>query len=161
MQTFVLTLKNFDISLKIQTVNKNNLLKIKKINIIKKENESKSIPKEIDLLKKNLHLCFKGKTPKLILDLLDFEGLRPIQKNVLKTLSETKAGETLSYSQLAIKSGFSKNYSRVIGSIMAKNPFPIVIACHRVIKSDGSIGNFGSGIELKAKLLSFEKKHNY
>ncbi len=52
METFVLTLKDFDISLKIQTVNRNGLLKIKKIDIIKKEKESKDVPKKIDLLKK-------------------------------------------------------------------------------------------------------------
>jgi len=49
-----------------------------------------------------------------------------------------------------------KNGQRVIGKIMNKNPYPVIVPCHRVIKSDGKIGGYAWGEKVKAKMLSNE-----
>ncbi|MFA0746031.1 MAG: hypothetical protein LASZOEIN_002845, partial [Candidatus Fervidibacter sp.] len=48
--------------------------------------------------------------------------------------------------------------ARLVGQAMAKNPVPILVPCHRVIRSDGSLGGFSSGITLKRKLLDLEQR---
>ena len=64
-------------------------------------------------------------------------------------------GEVRSYKWIATKLG-SPSYSRVVGNAMARNPVMIIVPCHRVIKSDGSLGGFSSGIEVKKYLLKLE-----
>ena len=63
--------------------------------------------------------------------------------------------ETCSYSDIADKIGTPKGY-RAVANANANNPVPIVIPCHRVIKSSGEIGGYGGGNFLKKKLLIFE-----
>jgi methylated-DNA-[protein]-cysteine S-methyltransferase len=79
-------------------------------------------------------------------------------KKVYKQLVRTSIGETLSYQQLASKVG-NKNASRAVGSSMRRNPLPLLIPCHRVIKSDGKLGNYSApgGISKKQEILSFER----
>jgi O-6-methylguanine DNA methyltransferase len=67
-------------------------------------------------------------------------------------------GTTVSYGELASMSGIPGG-ARFIGNCMAKNRFPVLIPCHRVIKSDGSIGNFSGGVEVKEFLLDHETKN--
>ena len=71
-------------------------------------------------------------------------------------ISQIPKGKIATYKQIATKLN-TKAY-RAVGNAMAKNPNPIVVPCHRVIKTDGSIGGFTSigGIKLKKKLLRFE-----
>ncbi len=83
----------------------------------------------------------------------DFSGLTPIQIKMIKELPKIKYGETISYKELANRIGTSP---RACGRILASNPFPIIIPCHRVICSDGSLGGYSSGIELKRELLELE-----
>jgi len=74
-----------------------------------------------------------------------------------KVLSEVRKipyGKVRSYRQIAEKVGFRG--FRAIGRILSKNPFPIVIPCHRVICSDGGLGGFSSGVRLKKRLLELE-----
>ena len=77
------------------------------------------------------------------------------KNNVLRTVSKIPKGKTLSYKQVAIKSGSSKAY-RAVGNILNKNYDP-KIPCHRVIKSDGSVGGYNRGAKNKIKLLKKEK----
>lgn len=65
-------------------------------------------------------------------------------------------GQTKSYKWLAEKINIRS--PRAVGQACGSNPLPIVVPCHRVIASDGSLGGFGGGLGLKAKLLSLEKK---
>jgi methylated-DNA-[protein]-cysteine S-methyltransferase len=65
-------------------------------------------------------------------------------------------GETASYGQVARLSNLPRA-ARFVGTTMAKNPYPVFIPCHRVIRSDGSIGKFGGGSALKKKMLSLER----
>ena len=66
-------------------------------------------------------------------------------------------GKTVSYSRLANFAG-NPNAARAVGNVMKKNPFPIVFPCHRVIKSDGSIGGYSGGKKLKNILLKVESR---
>lgn len=112
----------------------------------------------IELLKQALSDLFSKKEPNFPLELLDLDSLTNKEQTVLKTLFESKIGETLSYGELAEKSGFHKKYARFIGNVMAKNPFPLIIPCHRVLKSDGSLGNYSGaeGPSTKQALLKAE-----
>jgi len=74
---------------------------------------------------------------------------------VLRTMRKIPVGKTMSYKELARKSG-SENASRAVGSTCASNRIPLIIPCHRVIPSDGSIGAYGYGMKKKQWLLEFE-----
>ena len=79
-----------------------------------------------------------------------------IQKKVWNELKKIKFGNTKSYGIIAKKFKLSPRH---VGKICAQNKIPLFIPCHRVIKSDGSMGGFSArgGISLKKKLLDFEK----
>lgn len=77
------------------------------------------------------------------------------QKVVWKNLSKIKYGKTISYQELAEKSGSEKAF-RAAGGACGKNPCLIVIPCHRVVTKSGKLGGFAGGLELKRKLLSLE-----
>ena len=79
-----------------------------------------------------------------------------IQKKIWKELKNIKFGQTKSYGEIAKKYNISPRH---VGKICGQNRLMLLIPCHRVIKSDGSIGGFSSsgGINLKKKLLKFEK----
>lgn len=72
-----------------------------------------------------------------------------------KALQKIPYGKTISYKDLAVAIGKPKA-SRAVGNAIHYNPLLIVIPCHRVIHSDGSLGGFGAGIETKIKLLTIE-----
>jgi len=80
----------------------------------------------------------------------------PFTTNVLKETSKIPFGEVRTYKEIAINIGTPKAY-RAVGNSLASNPIPIIIPCHRVIKSNGEIGGFGGSPELKIKLLLHEK----
>jgi methylated-DNA-[protein]-cysteine S-methyltransferase len=77
------------------------------------------------------------------------------QRRALETLRRVPTGSVISYRGLAAAVGEPKS-QRAIGNTMASNPVPIFVPCHRVIKSDGSIGNYGGGVERKVLLLKLE-----
>ncbi|XP_005048919.1 PREDICTED: methylated-DNA--protein-cysteine methyltransferase isoform X2 [Ficedula albicollis] len=78
-------------------------------------------------------------------------------RQVLWTLlNDVKFGEAVSYKQLADLAGNSRA-ARAVGGAMRSNPIPIIIPCHRVIRSSGDSGNYGGGQLLKEWLLSHEK----
>lgn len=76
----------------------------------------------------------------------------------LETLKQAKSipyGTVLSYGELASKTQSPKAV-RAVGSAMATNPLPIVVPCHRVVRSDGKLGNYFGGVQMKADLLQLE-----
>jgi methylated-DNA-[protein]-cysteine S-methyltransferase len=85
---------------------------------------------------------------------VDVEGT-PFQMRVWKALRTIPAGETLSYRELARRAG-SPGAVRAVGNANAKNPVGLVIPCHRVIHTDGTIGGYGGGIPRKQWLLEHE-----
>jgi methylated-DNA-[protein]-cysteine S-methyltransferase len=89
---------------------------------------------------------------------VDLERFTPFQRRVLVTLQKVGIGELLSYSQLACRAG-APGTARAVGSTMARNPVPLIIPCHRVIKAGGALGHFSStgGAKTKARLLALEE----
>ncbi|MFB3057041.1 MAG: methylated-DNA--[protein]-cysteine S-methyltransferase [Ignavibacteriaceae bacterium] len=85
---------------------------------------------------------------------LEIEGTE-FQKRVWNELLKIPYGKTISYKELAIRLGDEK-VIRASASANGSNPLPIVIPCHRVIGSDGSLIGYGGGLEIKEKLLILE-----
>jgi methylated-DNA-[protein]-cysteine S-methyltransferase len=77
------------------------------------------------------------------------------EKQVWLALKDVPYGETRSYKWLAQRIGSPKS-PRAVGQALSKNPIPIVLPCHRIIESDGSIGGYSSGVEIKNRLLKME-----
>jgi methylated-DNA-[protein]-cysteine S-methyltransferase len=88
---------------------------------------------------------------------LYLDPLSPFQRRVVRECRKIRFGETLAYSQLAARAG-SPRAARAVGTVMAKNRFPIVVPCHRVIGSDGTYRGFSApkGVELKRRMLALE-----
>lgn len=78
------------------------------------------------------------------------------QKRVWKQLSQIPFGKTMSYKDIAIKLR-DGNASRAVGTANGRNPISIVVPCHRVISSDGTLGGYAGGLPAKVKLLTLEK----
>ena len=79
------------------------------------------------------------------------------QRAVYGALLSVAPGTTISYGQLAQEAGFP-GAARAVGQAMAANPVPVVIPCHRVVRSDGNLGGFGLGLSWKERLLAHEKR---
>jgi methylated-DNA-[protein]-cysteine S-methyltransferase len=77
------------------------------------------------------------------------------EKKVWNALKGVPYGETKTYKWLASKIG-KPNACRAVGQALGKNPIPIIFPCHRIIESDGSIGGYSSGIDIKRRLLEME-----
>lgn len=89
---------------------------------------------------------------------LDDSGLTDFQMRILRALVEqTGFGQTISYAGLAAGAGHPRA-SRAVGSVMAMNPWPLLVPCHRVVRSDRVIGNYSGagGPSTKIRLLKHE-----
>jgi methylated-DNA-[protein]-cysteine S-methyltransferase len=85
---------------------------------------------------------------------LDWTGVDATHRHVLETLREIAPfGTTVTYGELGRRAGIDD--PRDVGVLMARNPIPLVIPCHRVVASDG-LGGYGGGLELKQRLLELE-----
>jgi len=89
------------------------------------------------------------------LDIVDLDLIKPFQKKVLIAEHGIPRGWISTYQRLANRIGNPKG-ARAVGTALKNNPFPIIIPCHRAIRSDGSIGGFQGGTQMKRKLLEFE-----
>jgi methylated-DNA-[protein]-cysteine S-methyltransferase len=87
------------------------------------------------------------------------EGLSPFARSVLTACRTVRYGQTMSYGALAAKAG-SPKASKAIGGVMARNPMPLIIPCHRVIRTNGKIGGFSAtgGVPLKKGMLQLERR---
>jgi methylated-DNA-[protein]-cysteine S-methyltransferase len=85
---------------------------------------------------------------------LDWSGVEPVHRRVLETLCEIAPyGTTVTYGELGARAGVDD--PRDVGVMMATNPLPLVVPCHRVVASDG-LGGYGGGLDLKRRLLELE-----
>lgn len=114
-----------------------------------KQNNSKNLV----LFKKNLFKYFNKKS-KTIKAAYDIRGNKT-QRKVWKELRRIECGQTKTYGEIAKKFKISP---RLVGRICGQNKLLLYVPCHRVIKSDGSLGGFSStgGLKLKKKLLMYE-----
>ncbi|MGZ6248071.1 MAG: MGMT family protein, partial [Syntrophales bacterium] len=83
---------------------------------------------------------------------LDMRVCGEFQKRVLSRVMRIQKGKVSTYARLAERSGVLKG-ARAVGNALAMNPYPLIIPCHRVIRSDGSLGGFGGGLKMKKELL--------
>ena len=107
------------------------------------------------MVKESIIDYFKGKPIHPPWGWLETGGLTKLQQSVLASTADIPYGELRSYRDVAVAVGRSRAY-RFVGTTLANNPFPILIPCHRVIRSDGSFGLFGGGSDLKKKLIERE-----
>lgn len=84
----------------------------------------------------------------------DFSGITEKQEKVLRTTMMIPRGSTLTYGEVARKSGL-KNAARFVGNVMASNRFAPLIPCHRVVGS-GGLGGYGFGVDKKREILTLE-----
>lgn len=106
-------------------------------------------------LKQKIRLYFHGNPIESNLRMLDMNNLTGLQQDVLYETSAIPYGSVQSYAQIAARAG-RPGAARFVGTTMAINPFPIVIPCHRVVRSSGGLGGYGGGVELKRRLLQLE-----
>ncbi len=102
---------------------------------------------ELDAYFAGAQLCFS--TP------IDVTAGSLFCQTVWHALQKVGYGETISYGGLARFLG-SPKAARAVGSAVGRNPVPIIVPCHRVVRSNGSLGGYGPGIEFKIKLLELE-----
>lgn len=95
---------------------------------------------------------------KEVLRKLEGHGLTPFQKKVLLATFTIPEGETRTYKQVAEMAGYS-GAARAVGSVMRMNPLAPLIPCHRVIRSDGDIGNYSAPGGRKKKIIMLRKEH--
>lgn len=91
----------------------------------------------------------------------DFEGVTVsvscFTREVLRAVAQIRRGETVTYKELAQRIG-RPSAVRAVASALGRNPLPIIIPCHRVVASQGKLGGYAFGLELKSKLLDFERQ---
>jgi methylated-DNA-[protein]-cysteine S-methyltransferase len=89
-----------------------------------------------------------------------WQSMKPFQRQVLRAVVEIPYGQVATYGEIATRLG-KPRAARAVGRANATNPLPLVIPCHRVIGSDGSLRGYGApgGIKTKAWLLNFESKY--
>ena len=104
-------------------------------------------------LQKQLSEYFSGSRKSFSMK-LDLQGTE-FQKRVWNELTKIPYGKTITYKELAVRLGNVKSI-RAAGTANGANPIPIIIPCHRVIGSDGSLTGYAGGLEMKEKLLQLE-----
>jgi methylated-DNA-[protein]-cysteine S-methyltransferase len=112
-------------------------------------------PRRLDDVRRELDEYFDGRRDHFELP-LDWRLSSGFRKTVLEHLyADVGYGQTVSYLELATIVGNPKA-SRAVGTAMATNPIPIVVPCHRVLRTGGNLGGYGGGLENKVKLLALE-----
>jgi methylated-DNA-[protein]-cysteine S-methyltransferase len=112
------------------------------------------LPARLDDVRHQLDEYFEGRRRRFEVR-LDRRLSHGYRREVLEALSEVPYGETVSYKDLAVRTG-NPGASRAVGGAMATNPIPIVVPCHRVLRSGGALGGYGGGIDVKVWLLRLE-----
>jgi len=133
----------------ISASEKNN--KILSVSFAKSNNRGKSI--SLNKLKKNMNNYFSKKTKKINSNIL-MEGSN-LQIKIWNELIKIPYGKTKSYGEIAKK---VKTSPRYVGNVCGQNKHILIVPCHRVIRTDGSLGGFSSrgGLSLKKRLLNME-----
>jgi methylated-DNA-[protein]-cysteine S-methyltransferase len=108
----------------------------------------------VDRARRQLDEYFSGRRSAFDLD-VDLRVDAPFARQVLEELSQVPYGQTTTYGALAAKVG-APRAARAVGTVMNRNPIPIVLPCHRVVGSTGSLTGYGGGLHVKEHLLRLE-----
>lgn len=117
---------------------------------------SEQKPPLVKQLQHSMASYFKGGRVSFSSIPLDMSQASNFDRKVWNKTRKIPQGKLVTYEKLAELSGSRKAY-RAVGNAMNKNPFPILIPCHRVIRKDGGLGGYSKGLRLKKMLLSLEK----
>ena len=115
----------------------------------------KSLNPTISHLLDNIALFLEGEDVSFDLELVDFGLCSDFQQKVLLAEYGIPRGSISTYSRIARHIG-KPLAARAVGNALASNPFPLIIPCHRAIRSDGSLGGYQGGLEMKKRLLEME-----
>lgn len=111
-------------------------------------------PGQLDESRRQFDEYFEGRRTRFDLD-LDWSLSHGFRRDVLRELVRVPYGEVVTYAELARRADKPKAV-RAVGSAMATNPLPVVVPCHRVVRTGGALGNYGGGVEMKRWLLTME-----
>ena len=118
--------------------------------------------KDLEIFKETskwLDIYFSGKNPNFIPN-YKIENLTPFRQEVIDIMNEIKYGETITYNDIskiiAEKRGIKRMSSQAVGGAVGWNPICIIIPCHRVVGTSGSLTGYGGGIKNKVELLKLE-----
>jgi methylated-DNA-[protein]-cysteine S-methyltransferase len=111
-------------------------------------------PRAVDDVKRELDEYFEGKRVEFDLP-LDLAGAAEFTRDVLGQLARVPFGEVTTYGHLAARVGRPRA-ARAVGTVMNRNPIPIVLPCHRVVGSSGSLVGYAGGLDRKEQLLRLE-----
>ena len=112
----------------------------------------------IEDLSEKILLYLEGKEIDFNLNMINFDRCYAIQKRVILVEYEIPRGWVSTYKRIADHLKI-KNGARVVGNALAKDPFPIIIPCHRVIGKNGKLVGYSAGIWRKKYLLELENKN--
>jgi len=111
-------------------------------------------PRAVDGARRQLEEYFEGRRERFELE-LDLRGLAPFAEHVLGELARVPYGTTTTYGTLAAQAG-APRAARAVGTVMNRNPVPIVLPCHRVVGASGALTGYGGGLDRKVQLLRLE-----
>lgn len=111
-------------------------------------------PAELDEARRELDLYFEGELDHFDLP-LDWRLSDGFQLRVQKAIARIPYGETRNYTEMATRAG-NQRAVRAAGTACGRNPLPLVVPCHRVLRSGGGLGGYGGGVEMKRGLLELE-----
>jgi methylated-DNA-[protein]-cysteine S-methyltransferase len=112
------------------------------------------VPRAVDEPRRQLDEYFDGQRHEFDLP-LDLALARDFSRRVLEELARVPYGQVTTYGTLAVRAGRPRA-ARAVGTVMNRNPIPIVLPCHRVVGSTGSLVGYGGGLARKQQLLALE-----
>lgn len=111
--------------------------------------------REVDAVAKDIQAFLLGEDISFPLDLVNMDQCSEFQRTVLVAEHQIPRGKVSSYKLIAKFIGEEKE-ARAVGNALSNNPFPLIIPCHRVVRSDGQLGGFQGGLDMKRALLENE-----
>ena len=111
-------------------------------------------PARLDEVRRELDEYFAGARRSFDVA-IDWSLTAGFVRKVLRRTARIPFGETRSYGEVAASAGSPRAF-RAAGSALGANPIPIVVPCHRVLRSGGALGGYGGGLDLKRRLLEIE-----
>jgi methylated-DNA-[protein]-cysteine S-methyltransferase len=111
-------------------------------------------PARLDDARRQLDLYFEGKLTEFELP-LDWRLSKDFRLRALRAIARIPYGQTRSYTEIATSAG-NERAVRAAGTACGSNPIPIVVPCHRVLRSGGALGGYGGGLPMKEALLEME-----